>query len=82
MTNTNCWATFTGQNGYDYQREVAKQKLTIGHKYKVSGSKMGRYHTNLQLEGVDGSFNSVMFLIEGELPFKFEDNYYRSSNDN
>lgn len=78
MTNTNCWATFTGEGGWDYEQESTKENLTIGQRYKVVGGEMGRFRTNLKLEGVNGSFNSVMFLIEGELPFKFKDNYYRS----
>ena len=78
MTNTNCWATFTGEGGYDYEKEFTRKHLTIGQRYKVVGGEMGRFHTDLKLEGVNSSFNSVMFLIEGELPFKFKDNYYRS----
>lgn len=73
---THCYATFTGKNGYPYQNQKANQILTIGQKYKVIGGKMGAYHTSLKLEGVDGEWNSVMFDIEGELPFTFSNRYH------
>lgn len=75
MTNTDCWATFHGIGGYTMQNINANQRLTIGKKYKVIGGKINRFDTSLVLEGVEGHYNSVMFDIEGELPFKFEDAY-------
>lgn len=76
MTETNCWATFHGEGGYELQRIRAKEILTIGQKYKVVGGEMGRYSTSIKLEGIEGSFNSVLFNIKGELPFRFEETYY------
>jgi len=76
MTDSECWATFTGENGYPFENELANKRLTVGQRYRVVGGDIGRFHTDLKLEGEEGSYNSVMFIIEGELPFKFEDNYF------
>ncbi|AEC53053.1 hypothetical protein SCRM01_107c [Synechococcus phage S-CRM01] len=77
MTETNCWATFTGKNGYPFQNEQANEELIVGQRYKVVGGRVNNWSTSLKLEGIPGSFNSVMFLIEGELPFKYEDHYLK-----
>lgn len=73
-----CYATFTGKNGYPYQNKRANEILTVGKRYKVIGGEMGTYHTSLKLEGESGEWNSVMFDIEGEFPFSFEDSYIRT----
>ena len=70
-----CYATFTGKNGYPHENERANQTLIIGKKYKVVGGTMGRWHTTLKLEDIIGQWNSVMFDIDGDLPFSFEDSY-------
>jgi hypothetical protein len=71
---TDCWATFHGNGGFPIQNTYAKSRLTIGVKYKVINCTIGGWETSLNLDGIDGSFNSVMFDIEGNLPCKF--NYY------
>ncbi|QGT54392.1 hypothetical protein b3_0148 [Synechococcus phage B3] len=76
MTETNCWATFHGNGGYDIQQTHAKNLLNIGQKYKVTGASVGSWITFLKLDGVVGSFNSVMFDVEGELPHVPMHGYY------
>lgn len=62
---------FTGQNGYDLEREYAKKILKVGGIYTVDHTEVGQSSTSVYLEGVDiepyegkkraQSFNSVMF---------------------
>lgn len=66
-----CYATFTGRNGYELENKRANEVLTVGKIYRVIGGEMGQSYTYLELKGVNGSWNSVMFDIEGELPFSF-----------
>jgi hypothetical protein len=71
-----CYARFTGHNGYPFENRSANQLLEVGKLYKVVGGSMSQSNTDLVLEGFEFvRFNSVMFEIEGELPFKFEDFY-------
>lgn len=71
-----CFATFHGNGGYQIERENAAKNLEIGKRYTVIGGSIGQTKTDLVLQGVSGSWNSVFFEIEGELPFTFEDSYY------
>lgn len=71
-----CYARFTGKNGWDFENEQANSILEKGKVYTVVGGRMGQSKTYIVLEGYENtSFNSVMFDIEGELPFRFEDSY-------
>ena len=70
-----CYATFTGKNGYPAENERANEILTIGKKYKVVGGAIGSWRTALKLEDVIGQWNSVMFDIDGVLPFSYDDSY-------
>ena len=70
-----CYATFTGKNGYPHENERANQILTIGKKYKVVGGAMCKWRTTLKLEDVISQWNSVMFDIDGVLPFSYENSY-------
>jgi hypothetical protein len=56
-----CFATFLGRNGYELGLQQALKVLEVGKQYRVTGGSQGQSHTSLTLEGVDGSFNSVMF---------------------
>jgi len=74
-----CYARFTGKNGYDFENKQANSILEKGEVYTVVGGRMGGMKTHIVLEGYENtSFNSVMFDIEGELPFKYEDSYVTS----
>jgi hypothetical protein len=71
-----CYARYTGRNGFNFDRNFANSVLEIGTLYRVVGGSMGHSKTDLVLEGFEKlRFNSVMFEIEGELPFKYEDSY-------
>ena len=56
------FAEFTHpDNGYEGEGERALSKLTLGEKYIVKNVAVGRWHTGIQLQNVEGSFNSVLF---------------------
>lgn len=53
---------FMDKNGYPHQREgAAKAGLKAGQEYTVSEVEVSQSRTDLALEGVPGTFNSVMF---------------------
>lgn len=71
-----CYARFTGKNGYEFENKEANSILEQGKVYTVVSGRMGQSKTYIVLEGHENtSFNSVMFDIDGELPFRFEDSY-------
>jgi hypothetical protein len=71
-----CYARLTGINVYDFANNEVNSILEKGKVYTVVGGRMGGSKTYIVLEGHENtSFNSVMFDIEGELPFKYEDSY-------
>lgn len=47
--------------GYEGEGKRASEKLTVGKRYIVKNVAVGRWHTGIQLEGIQGSFNSVLF---------------------
>lgn len=72
-----CYATFIGKNGYPKDVPYAIDRgLVVGQKYVVIGGSMGQSHTSFVLfdeinnKRIIGSFNSVMFDIEGDLPIE------------
>lgn len=56
-------ARFDGLNGWPGEAEEAATILTRGQIYKVIGGSVSRDSTSLELEGVPGNFNSVMFEV-------------------
>lgn len=53
---------YTGKNGYEYDHERARRaRLVVGEIYTVEHMEIGRCHTDVYLEHVDGWFNSVIF---------------------
>jgi len=56
-----CWATFTGEGGYDRERIAARERFTIGEKYLITGGSMSQSCTRISFDGIEGSWNSVMF---------------------
>lgn len=53
---------YTGQGGYDSDKEHAKKYLTEGSLYTIHSTDVGSWHTWIQLEEFPGkTFNSVMF---------------------
>lgn len=48
-------------NGYKSQSEYMKQHFKVGDKYIVKDADVGRYFTDVYLEGINGCFNSVFF---------------------
>lgn len=59
--STKCYATFTGQGGYPSENERARSIFEIGIQYLIIGGKIGKYLTEIKLEGFSGYWNSVMF---------------------
>ena len=56
------FAEFTHPNScYEGEGERAAEKITVGKKYIVKNVAVGRWYTGIQLEGIQGSFNSVLF---------------------
>lgn len=55
---------FLGEGGYDAEREQALEVFTVGKKYRVIGGSMGQLSTRIELEGVPGCWNSVLFDID------------------
>jgi len=56
-----CYAIFHGDGGYPDERKRAKEVFRVGGQYKITGGTMGQTSTRLEIEGVDGSWNSVLF---------------------
>ena len=56
------FAEFSHPNsGYEGEGERASEKLTVGERYIVRNVAVGKWYTGIQLEGIKGSFNSVLF---------------------
>ena len=60
-TSVGSCVVFIGKNGYPAQLSHALSILKVGHNYQVSKVVIGDWETRVYLEGVPGSFNSVMF---------------------
>lgn len=64
---------FTGKNGYDHQNRHANSVLTVGEIYTLKSIKVGNWESHVELEEVEGSFNSVHFMnkeyIKDDLDF-------------
>jgi hypothetical protein len=48
-------------SGYDYDKEQAKEKLVLNQVYTIERTKVHGWSTDVYLQEVQGSFNSVMF---------------------
>lgn len=74
----NAKVVFWGVNGYQSDRDNAMTKLTVGAEYLVEAMDVGQSSSTVTLQGVAGSFNSVMFAnAPGPFPKHnwFADNY-------
>ena len=62
------YAIFTNpEAGYDGDGECAIRKgLKVGEKYLVTYVGMGQSYTGIGLEGIEGSFNSILFKFKDE----------------
>jgi len=67
VDRTPCYAIFHGESGYPFQREEALQVFVPGKQYKIIGGEIGSSFTYLEIEGVEGQWNSVMFHYDEEL---------------
>lgn len=47
-----------------------RSTLELGKRYRVASGRMSQTTTSLVLRGVDGTWNSVMFRVEGPLPIE------------
>jgi hypothetical protein len=67
-----CWAIFHGRGGYDLERERALKTFRIGGNYRIIGGAIGLSITRLEIEGIEGSWNSVFFSYDSSIaPLEF-----------
>lgn len=50
--------------GYDYDQDKAEDRLVLNGVYTVSLVRVDKWRTEVYLEGVGGSFNSVLFSYQ------------------
>ena len=60
-------AVFTAKGGYESEKVNAKKRLVVGQSYTVASADIGRSCTYIQLEEVDGSYNSCLFDVDFDL---------------
>lgn len=65
-----CWAMFHGNGGYPVENMRARSTLELGMRYRVIGGRMSQCSTLLELRGVRGLWNSVMFRVTGKMPIE------------
>lgn len=54
---------FLAENGYAFELAAANSKFNKGDVLTVAKVRVGKWHTDIEFEGVDGRFNSVMFEL-------------------
>lgn len=60
---------FAARGGYEFQKEQAKQILTIGETYTIDYTEIGDWSTVFILEEFpEKRFNSCLFCVEGWKP--------------
>jgi hypothetical protein len=64
------YVKFVGVGGYPMQNKDAHNALVVGDIYAVSYIKVGDWETSVQLRGVVGQFNSVLFENSTESPLE------------
>ena len=52
---------FTGEGGYEYEREAAKTMMDVGEVYIVDRTEVSGWRTDVYLRGVPGKWNSALF---------------------
>lgn len=68
-TNTPLVARFSGNGGYEGDREAAQKAGFIrGHRYEVEKVEVHSWYTNLILRGVRGRWNSCLFDVDYSHP--------------
>jgi hypothetical protein len=80
---------FTGEGGYDWDKERAKEKLNVGEIYTIHHTEVSSSNTDVYLVGIERktragdteleSFNSVMFEdveLQDPLSDKEHPDYY------
>tara|TARA_R100000951_G_scaffold115245_2_gene122712 strand:- start:7336 stop:7578 length:243 start_codon:yes stop_codon:yes gene_type:complete len=63
-------ATYIGIGGYPWDREVSDKLLTKRETYTVTDVQMGKWRTEIKLEGFDKSFNAILFTFNNEEAFQ------------
>ena len=58
---TKCYAIFHGRGGYPEESKRAKETFRVGGQYQIIGGSMSQSRTDLEIKGVEGSWNSVLF---------------------
>jgi len=59
--NKPIYAKFLNKNGYEFERERAAEVFDPKKKYKIIGGYIGNSSSSFQFEGIEGSWNTVMF---------------------
>lgn len=59
-----CLTKFIGAGGYPDERTAAAKVFVVGKEYRCIGGSMGQSHTHIEIEGVPGGWNSVLFDID------------------
>lgn len=59
-----CYAVFHGRGGYDREQRNAAKVFTVGRQYKIVSGQVGRFHTSLQFEGIEGNWNDALFTYD------------------
>ena len=69
---------FRDRGGYPCERKKASEILEVGRSYKVTGGVEHSCVTYINLEGVEGSWNTALFDCDREtLPFtRMADRYF------
>lgn len=59
-----CYAVFVGKDGEDCDLEYAAIVFEVGKSYRVTSGIMYRWNTVIELDGVEGEWNSRLFTVD------------------
>lgn len=55
------YARYIGKNGYEFERNKADKVFDKEKQYKIVGGYLGDSSSAYEFEGIEGSWNTVMF---------------------
>lgn len=55
------WMKFLGKNGYDFERERAREVFSFERWYEVERCEVGSFSHHIKFKRIDGEWNGVMF---------------------
>jgi len=68
MSKLDNHAVYHGKGGYEGQRDQANKVFKVGVGYEIKSGVCGRCSTDLEFEGVEGKWNSVLFSYNEKCP--------------